>query len=169
MLRNVCKDSIVHQPSCRYGPGTARRSRGVVVDVSPSKIPTWFLRWKVRQIENHQNNHLQVSHVDFFEWWMETMHVYTISGWSKLVEKWESKSFKFKGEESWDDISFSWYQWNVIKADIWQTFWPNGTLKKQTSSTITVDALSFTKHDFEELKQYNNVPNLQKPQAKRSR
>ena len=80
---------------------------------------------------------------------------------SLVGQNWLKSEDIFKGEESWDDISFSWYQWNTIKADIWQTSWQNGTLKKQTSSTITVYALSFTKHDFPELKQYNNVPDLQ--------
>lgn len=119
-----------------------------------------FGKWKITKRITSKSSRFLLN----AEWWMETIHVYTISGWSKLVEKWESKTFIFKGEESWDDISFSWYQWNKIKADIWQTSWQNGTLKKHTSSTITVYALSFTKHDFQELKQYN--PDLQKPQAK---
>lgn len=91
-----------------------------------------FGKWKITKRITSKSSRFLLN----AEWWMETIHVYTISGWSKLVEKWESKTFILQGEESWDDISFSWYQWNKIKADIWQTSWQNGTLKKHTSSTI---------------------------------
>lgn len=162
MLRNVCKDSIrtptFVQVWTWHGKEISRCRGWCLTLEDPNMISTLTSSANGKSPKQSPPSHL--------DWWMETIHVYTISGWSKLVEKWESKSFIFKGEQSWDDISFSWYQRNAIKADIWPTSWQNGTLKKQTSSTITVYALSFTKHDFQDFKQYNNVPDLQKPQEK---